>query len=142
MLAGCWVQALGGTPKCPWLRRFKIWLHVEWPTWPSDRSQLKRRFSLDDPRWDRPRPKMRQEGRRTLFAGLQTVSPARRRKGRKARLQNGVAARSKAMECHARGWKACWRVVSILEEVSCIWEVCGALLTFAAVFSVVFLSGS
>ncbi|KAG4225307.1 hypothetical protein PC116_g26259 [Phytophthora cactorum] len=50
---------------------------MEWPTWPSDRSQLKKSFSLDDPRWARAKPEMRQERRRTLFAGLQTVSPRR-----------------------------------------------------------------
>ncbi|KAG3007830.1 hypothetical protein PC120_g16590 [Phytophthora cactorum] len=50
---------------------------MEWPTWPSDRSQLKKSFSLDDPRWARAKPEMRQERRRTLFAGLQTVSPVR-----------------------------------------------------------------
>ncbi|KAG2917278.1 hypothetical protein PC128_g19053 [Phytophthora cactorum] len=54
---------------------------MEWPTWPSDRSQLKKSFSLDDPRWARAKPEMRQERRRTLFAGLQTVSPVRRREG-------------------------------------------------------------
>ncbi|KAG2777439.1 hypothetical protein PC116_g4029 [Phytophthora cactorum] len=41
---------------------------------------------------------MRQEGRRTLFAGLEAVSPARRREGQKAHSRNGVAARSEAME--------------------------------------------
>ncbi|KAG6950145.1 hypothetical protein JG688_00014302 [Phytophthora aleatoria] len=53
---------------------------------------------------------MRQEGRRALFAGLRTVSPVRRREERTARSLDGAAPKSKAMECHARGWKAHRRV--------------------------------
>ncbi|KAG3152515.1 hypothetical protein PC116_g18137 [Phytophthora cactorum] len=40
-------------------------------------------LSFDDPRWGRPKTEIRQEGRRTPFAGLLTVSPARHRQAQK-----------------------------------------------------------